>query len=134
MIFSRKIETSLYEWKAKHNRKPLILRGARQVGKSTLIKKMGESYPNFISLNLEKPNDKKYFLKEREVKDLWQQIIFEKNLPNDPSNTLLFIDEIQEIPSVIKQLRYFYEDMPELHVIAAGSLLEFALGEVTYIP
>ena len=134
MIFSRKIEAALYEWKAKANRKPLILRGARQVGKSTLIKKMGDSYPHFVSLNLEKPNDKKYFLKEREVKDIWQQIAFEKNLPNDPSNTLLFIDEIQEIPSVIKQLRYFYEDMPALHVIAAGSLLEFALGEVNSFP
>ncbi len=134
MIFSRKIEASLYEWKAKHNRKPLILRGARQVGKSTLIKKMGKSYRNFITLNLEKPNDKKYFLKAREVKEIWQQIIFEKKLPNDPSNTLLFIDEIQEIPSVIRQLRYFYEEMPELHVIAAGSLLEFALGEVNSFP
>ena len=95
---------------------------------------MGDCYPHFVSLNLEKPNDKKYFLKEREVKDIWQQIAFEKNLPNDPNNTLLFIDEIQEIPSVIKQLRYFYEDMPALHVIAAGSLLEFALGEVSSFP
>ena len=134
MIFSRKIEASLDEWKAKPNRKPLILRGARQVGKSTLIKKMGENYLHYVSLNLEKPSDKKYFLKDRDVKDIWQQIIFEKNLPNDPHNTLLFIDEIQEIPSVIKQLRYFYEDMPELHVIAAGSLLEFALGAVNSFP
>ena len=134
MIFSRKIEASLYEWKAKQNRKPLILRGARQVGKSTLIQKMGSTYPYYISLNLERPNDKKYFLKEREIKEIWQQIIFEKNLPNDPRNTLLFIDEIQEIPSVIKQLRYFFEDMPELHVIAAGSLLEFALGDVKSFP
>lgn len=78
MIFSRKIEATLYEWKAKHNRKPLILRGARQVGKSTLIKKMGRTYTHFISLNLEKPNDKKYFLKERDVKEIWQQLIFEK--------------------------------------------------------
>jgi uncharacterized protein len=76
MIFSRKIEASLYEWKAKRNRKPLILRGARQVGKSTFIKKMRERCTHFISLNLEKPNDKKYFLKERDVKEIWQQIIF----------------------------------------------------------
>ena len=134
MIFSRKIETDLGVWKSKPNRKPLILRGARQVGKSTLIQKMGSQYTHFIFLNLEKPNDKKYFSKEREVKDVWQQLIFEKNLPNDPSKTLLFIDEIQEIPSVIKQLRYFYEELPELHVIAAGSLLEFALGDIKSFP
>ena len=134
MIFSRKIETNLSHWRAKPNRKPLILRGARQVGKSTLINKIGASYPYFISLNLERPDDKKYFQKEREIKDIWQQIIFEKNLPDEPHNTLLFIDEIQEIPSAIKQLRYFYEDMPNLHVIAAGSLLEFALGEVKSFP
>ena len=134
MIFYRKIETDLSNWKAKSHRKPLILRGARQVGKSTLINKMGATYPYFISLNLERPNDKKYFAKEREIKDIWQQIIFEKNIPDEPQNTLLFIDEIQEIPSVIKQLRYFYEDMPTLHVIAAGSLLEFALGDVKSFP
>ena len=134
MIFYRKIETDLSDWRSRSNRKPLILRGARQVGKSTLINKMGASYPYFISLNLERPNDKKYFTQEREIKDIWQQIIFEKNLPDAPQNTLLFIDEIQEIPSVIKQLRYFYEEMPHLHVIAAGSLLEFALGQVKSFP
>jgi uncharacterized protein len=134
MVFTRKIESTLAEWKSKYNRKPLILRGARQVGKSTLINKMGESYSYFVSLNLEKPSDKKYFEKEIDVKDIWQQILFEKNIPNDPQNTLLFIDEIQEIPSVIKQLRYFFEDIPTLHVVAAGSLLEFALGEVKSFP
>jgi uncharacterized protein len=134
MLFTRKIERLLSVWQSKTNRKPLILRGARQVGKSTLIKKFGSTYPNFISLNLEKQNDKKYFAKERDVREIWQQLIFEKNLPNDPKNTLLFIDEIQEIPSAIRQLRYFYEDMPDLHVIAAGSLLEFALGDIKSFP
>ena len=134
MIFSRKIESFLSTWKAKSNRKPLILRGARQVGKSTLINKFGENYPFFISLNLERPNDRRFFEKEKDVKEIWQQILFERNIPNQPQNTLLFIDEIQEIPSVIKQLRYFFEDIPNLHVIAAGSLLEFALGEVSSFP
>jgi uncharacterized protein len=134
MLFTRKIESVLSSWKLKPNRKPLILRGARQVGKSTLIKKLGASYPHFISLNLEKSNDKKYFANEQDVKEIWQQLIFEKNLPNEPKNTLLFIDEIQEIPSAIKQLRYFYEDMPDLHVVAAGSLLEFALGDIKSFP
>jgi uncharacterized protein len=134
MIFSRKIEPFLSNWKAKSNRKPLILRGARQVGKSTLINTFGANYPFFVSLNLERPNDRRFFEKEKDVKDVWQQILFERNIPNQPQNTLLFIDEIQEIPSVIKQLRYFFEDIPELHVIAAGSLLEFALGDVSSFP
>lgn len=134
MNFYRKIEHFLETWRTKSHRKPLILRGARQVGKSTLVNHFGKQYAHFISLNLERPSDKRYFEKEREVKEIWQQILFEKNVPDSPHDTLLFIDEIQEIPHVIKQLRYFYEDLPELHVIAAGSLLEFALGEVKSFP
>ena len=134
MNFYRKIESFLENWRIKSHRKPLILRGARQVGKSTLINHFGEKYTHFVSLNLERPSDRKYFEKERDVKEIWQQILFEKNLPNLPQETLLFIDEIQEIPHVIKQLRYFFEDLPQLHVIAAGSLLEFALGEVKSFP
>lgn len=134
MIFFRKIEEELEAWKSKPSRKPLILRGARQVGKSTLVHKIGKQYTYFVPLNLEKPNDRKYFTKEREIKEIWQQLIFERDLPNDPRNTLLFIDEIQEVPSAIKQLRYFYEEMPELAVIAAGSLLEFALGDIKSFP
>jgi uncharacterized protein len=134
MLFTRKMEATLLAWKLKNRRKPLILRGARQVGKSTLLQKFGQGYTHFINLNLEKPNDKKYFAQEREVKTVWEQIIFEKKIPNDPANTLLFIDEIQEVPSAIRQLRYFYEDLPTLHVVAAGSLLEFALGEVKSFP
>ena len=134
MNFYRKIESFLENWRIKSPRKPLILRGARQVGKSTLINYFGEKYTHFISLNLERPSDRKYFEKERDVKEIWEQILFEKNLPNLPQETLLFIDEIQEIPHVIKQLRYFFEDLPQLHVIAAGSLLEFALGEVKSFP
>lgn len=134
MIFERKIEDNLLHWKNKPNRKPVILRGARQVGKSTLLYKLGNTFTHFIPLNLERPADKKFFAQERDVKAVWQQILFEKNIPNDPKNTLLFIDEIQEIPFVIKQLRYFYEDLPDLCVVAAGSLLEFALGETPSFP
>lgn len=134
MIFNRKIEFDFKQWQTNENRKPLILRGARQVGKSTLVYKWGASYKYFIALNLEKPSDCIYFKKEREVIDIWQQILFEKKIPNDPKNTLLFIDEIQEIPHVIKQLRYFYEDIPDLHVIVAGSLLEFAMSQISSYP
>ncbi len=134
MIFKRKIEAFFKDWQTKTNRKPLILRGARQVGKSTLVHQWGATYKYFIAINLEKPNDRKFFDKEREVSEIWNQIIFEKNIPNSPQNTLLFIDEIQEIPHVIKQLRYFYEELPALHLIVAGSLLEFALGDVSAYP
>jgi uncharacterized protein len=134
MIFNRKIEQRFMDWQTNARRKPLILRGARQVGKSTLVYKWGSTYKYFVALNLEKSNDRKYFDKEREVTEIWDQILFEKNIPNDPKHTLLFIDEIQEIPHVIKQLRYFYEDLRELHVIVAGSLLEFSLGEISSFP
>jgi predicted AAA+ superfamily ATPase len=134
MVFIRKIEEQLAKWRVKVNRKPLILRGARQVGKSTLVRNFGLKYKYFIEINLERPNDKKYFVKEREVKDIWQEILFDKNIPDEPNETLLFIDEIQEIPHVIKQLRYFYEDLPMLNIITAGSLLEFSLGEVSSFP
>ena len=134
MLITRKSEIYLQEWKLKSNRKPLILRGARQVGKSTLVKNFGEKYKYYVQLNLEKPKDRKYFETEREVNEIWQEILYGKNIPNKPHETLLFIDEIQEIPHVIKQLRYFYEELPELNVVAAGSLLEFALGEVTSFP
>ena len=101
MNFYRKIESFLENWRIKSHRKPLILRGARQVGKSTLINHFGKKYAHFIALNLERPSDRKYFEKERDVKEIWQQILFENNLPNLPQDTLLFIDEIQEIPHVI---------------------------------
>ena len=134
MIFTRKASEQLIDWRTKTNRKPLILRGARQVGKSTLVRDFGSNFKFFIELNLEKSNDKIYFEKDREIKDIWQEILFDKGIPDEPNGTLLFIDEIQEIPHVIKQLRYFYEDLPNLHVIAAGSLLEFSLGKVSSFP
>lgn len=134
MLFARKIEKQLAAWKANPNRKPLMLRGARQVGKSTTVRQLGSTYRHFVGLNLERPADRRFFAKERDVTAIWEQIRFEKNLPNEPDQTLLFIDEIQELPFVIRQLRYFYEDLPTLPVVAAGSLLEFALGDVHSFP
>lgn len=134
IFFQRQIEAHLQQWSDRPNRKPLLLRGARQVGKSTLIQKMGANFPYFVSLNLERTADARYFGQNKDVKEIWQQILFEKNLPNKPNETLLFIDEIQEIPATIKQLRYFYEDLPDLRVVAASSLLEFSLGDVKSFP
>lgn len=135
MEFKRELGALLSNWKKKKSRKPLILRGARQVGKTTLIKEFGTEYDNFISLNLEREEDRKYFEESTNVKAIYEIILLSKNISLKPSGqVLLFIDEIQESPKAISLLRYFYEDLPQLHVIAAGSLLEFAMKEIESFP
>jgi len=125
----------LIDWKSSINRKPLILRGARQVGKTTLIKEFSKSFKNSILLNLEKPKDLRFFNDYIEVDILKDALFFEYNISNNEiKNTLLFIDEIQESPKAIQLLRYFYEEIPDLYVIAAGSLLEFAMQNVKSFP
>ncbi len=116
-------------------RKPIMLRGARQVGKSTLVRNLAKEFDYFIELNLEKGQDIKFFHEYGDdVHTLMDAILLDRNLPKDYENTLLFIDEIQESPEAIKLLRYFYEEIPKLYVIAAGSLLEFAMRDVTSFP
>ena len=134
MQFNRTAENDLNIWKSKKNRKPLIVRGARQVGKTTLIKNFAQSYRQFIYLNLEKKDHLAIFEKYDEISDVVDSISLTFDLTAEYSETLIFIDEIQESPKAIRQLRYFYEEFPDLHVIAAGSLLEFSLGEVRNFP
>lgn len=135
MIFSRNIENLLNEWKLKSNRKPLIIRGARQVGKTTLIQKFSTNYTYYISLNLESESDLSYFKDFNDSRPLLESLFLSRNIPISVlSETLLFIDEIQESPKAIQMLRYLYEDFPALHVIAAGSLLEFAIKKVKSFP
>ena len=124
----------LDKWRIKKGRKPLVLRGARQVGKTTLVRDFSKSYSQFISLNLELAADKKLFSDDMDVVALMQRLTIRESIKPDWENTLLFIDEIQEVPDAIQLLRYFYEQFPELSVIAAGSLLEFALGSVRSFP
>lgn len=133
-MFKRKKLQNLLDWKAKKNNKPLLLRGARQVGKTTLANELGNHYTQFISLNLERQSDAESFKNTDDVKKIFENIQLIKNKNYIKNDTLLFIDEIQEIPEAIALLRYFYEDLPELDVIAAGSLLEFAIGEVPSFP
>jgi predicted AAA+ superfamily ATPase len=118
----------LLSWKDKKNRKPLIVNGARQVGKSWLVKHFGEThFPRKVTvINLERNKDlHSIFKKDYDV----NRIIFELELALNTSiiigESLLFIDEIQTCPEALGSLRYFYEDMPSLHIIAAGSLLDF---------
>jgi len=120
-------------WKDSASRKPLILRGARQVGKTTIVREFAKEFHNYIELNLERRDEYDLFKEKTAAKILSAAFLLKGKKPNKKS-TLLFIDEIQESPTALKMLRYFYEDMPELHVIAAGSLLEFALKSVPSFP
>lgn len=129
--FKRHIDKYLEEWKNSANRKPLLVRGARQVGKSSAIRHLGESFKYYIEINLERQKDiKTLFGDNLNVKSICSQLSVIYNTPIVPGETLLFFDEIQESQRAISSLRYFYEDYPELHVIAAGSLLEFTLKEL----
>ncbi|MFC3416962.1 ATP-binding protein [Algoriphagus hitonicola] len=123
----------LLKWKDLKNRKPLVIRGARQVGKTTLVREFGKEFDNFIELNLERPENTRLFELENTEKIL-NAIYLQKNIKIKSGNTLLFIDEIQENPKAIQHLRYFFEDRPDLFVVAAGSLLEFALAKIPNFP
>ena len=129
--FKRHIDDKLREWKDSPRRKPLLIRGARQVGKSTAVRQLGKTFKYFLEINLEKqPDFKKQFPENINVRRTCENLSGTKGIPIIPGETLLFIDEIQTSKDAIMSLRYFKEDFPELHVIAAGSLLEFALEEL----
>jgi len=135
LAFKRYILEYLNEWGNSLNRKPLIIRGARQVGKTTLIKQFAKNYRYRVLLNLEKRSDRHYFEQFDNVKTIVESLFLSNNISSSAINqTLLFLDEIQESPKAIQLLRYFYEELPELHVIAAGSLLEFVMRKVQSFP
>jgi len=130
---NRHIDKELESWKASKTRKPLLLRGARQVGKSSSVRKLGEKFEYFLELNFEK--DKKVCeifenADSLQPHELCRKLSLVKETPVIPGKTLLFFDEIQSCLPAISSLRFFYEDYQALHVIAAGSLLEFALEEL----
>lgn len=134
-MYERKIVAELLLWKNRYSRKPLILRGARQVGKTTIVKHFSTHYQQFINLNLEKPAEAALFNNYNSIDDLVLSIFYLHNANiNLKTDTLVFIDEIQEVPKAINILRYFFEDYPQIHVIAAGSLLETVLTENINIP
>ena len=124
MIFKRKIESELLHWKDSANRKPIVLRGARQVGKTFVVNQFAENFDHFISINLERPKERQLFSGINTGQELVERILLYKGLKTDRKKTLLFIDEIQHSAEAVQSLRYLYEDVPDLHVIAAGSLLE----------
>lgn len=128
MYYPRLIDNYLKEWALRPVRKPLLLRGARQVGKSTAVRQLGKQFENFVEINLEKqPSFIQFFQGDLNVKRIVPQLSAMVGKPIVAGQTLLFIDEIQASAEAIMALRFFKEDMPDLHIIAAGSLLEFAL-------
>ena len=130
--YKRNIDQKLLEWKNAPKRKPLLIRGARQVGKSTAVQQLGKTFKYFVEVNLERqPSIRQLFTKDIDVFRTGEGISAILGIPIMAGETLLFIDEIQVCQEAIMALRYFKEDFPELHVIAAGSLLEFALE---YLP
>ncbi len=129
----RDITSCLEQWKKKeaHLRAPLIIRGARQVGKSWVVRDFGKSFDSYIEINFEKHKTiRKVFQSDIDIPKLLEKLTLYIGKPFVSGKTLLFLDEIQECPEAIIHLRYFKEEYPELHVIAAGSLLEFALEKV----
>ena len=131
MQLKRNIDTILFEWKKSHSRKPILLRGARQVGKSTSVKAFAKHFDYFLEVNFETEKDIHVFFEGNiNVVNICEKLSIYYNTPIVAGKTLLFFDEIQQCIPVISALRYFYEQLNELHIIAAGSLLEFALVEL----
>lgn len=129
--FSRSIDHHLNTWKGDSKHKPLLLRGARQVGKSSAVRHLGESFEYFLEVNFERNvNIAELFRVSLNPKEICAKLSAIFGVPIEPGKTLLFFDEIQSCLPAIASLRFFYEEYPELHIIAAGSLLEFALLEI----
>ena len=140
-MFRRNIISKLEAWKQDKKHKPLILRGARQVGKTTVVNEFGSQFDNYLYFNLERNENAKLFEMEIPLNDLVNMLYASVGKVKKEGTTLVFIDEIQNSPKTIALLRYFYEQRPDLYVIAAGSLLEnlvdvkvsFPVGRVQYL-
>ncbi len=133
-MFVRNIENELEKWASGEYRKPLVLRGARQVGKTTIVNKFGETFENYLYVNIEKSNAKELIESTDDVKKLMPILFLYCNKSKKEGRTLLFLDEIQASSHALSLLRYFYEDTPEIYVIAAGSLLETMLDKHVSLP
>ncbi len=140
-MFRRDVLSQMEQWKQSDNHKPLILRGPRQVGKTTVVDEFGKQFDNYLYFNMELPANLKLFEMEISIDELVGLLFASKAKRQNPGTTLIFIDEIQNSPKTIALLRYFYEQRPDLYVVAAGSLLEnvvdvntsFPVGRVQYL-
>jgi len=140
-MFNRDILNEFRNWAKKRNRKPLVIRGARQVGKTSVVQMFSSEFDQYISLNLERDEERIIFERNYPFADLVITLFLYSGKIRKGGRTLIFIDEIQNSPKAISLLRYFYEDTPDLYVISAGSLLEtvldrkisFPVGRVEYM-
>ena len=131
MYLKRNIDVELLNWKNDTPRKPLLLRGARQVGKSTSVREFAKNFRYYVEVNFEERDDvRKLFDGNLSPKEICHNLSIYYDTPIIPGETLVFFDEIQSCIRAISSLRFFYEKYPELHIIAAGSLLDFALSEL----
>ncbi len=129
----RRAEQFLSEWRVRPGRKPLVLRGARQVGKTYLVENWGrQHFQSVLKVDLERERDLHSLFSQPDPKRMIEELTLLKGQLLTPGETLLFLDEVQACPSALAMLRYFHELMPDLHVIAAGSLLDFALRDFTH--
>ncbi len=130
----RYIKDKLIEWKNRENRKPLILKGARQVGKTYILKEFGEEeYENVAYFNFDHDEAlKKLFLNTKDPKRILEQLIFATGKAIKPEKTLIIFDEIQECSDALNSLKYFYEEASEYHIVCAGSLLGIKLSHTSF--
>jgi uncharacterized protein len=133
MYLPRNIDKNLLEWSRAPKRSPMILRGARQVGKSASIDQLGKEFSSYVVVDLESsPELHRVFEGPQNPRQIVRDLEAILEVRIIPGETLLFFDEIQECPHAISSMRYFKEKFPELHIVAAGSLLEFVLGEISF--
>jgi hypothetical protein len=129
----RAITDYLIRWKESKNRKPLIVRGARQVGKTYSIEEFGRNhFKEYIKINFEEVPDFMSVFESRDISEIIQTIEVYFSIKISEGDSLLFLDEIQACPAALTALRYFYERKPGLHIIAAGSLLDHILNDLKY--
>ena len=127
----RLIMDELIKWKNKTNKKPLLIRGTRQVGKSFIVREFGKEYDNYFEINFERDRNLcELFNNSLSPNNILKKLSIYFNKKITSENTLIFFDEIQECERALLSLRYFYEEMPEINIIGAGSLLEFTIEKI----
>ena len=123
----------LQEWAGRRVHKPLVIRGARQVGKSTLVREFARlADMSLVEVNFERNPEFREAFAVRDPVRILSTLVLLTGKTITPANALLFLDEIQAAPEALVALRYFHEEMPQLHVVAAGSLMEFALADARF--
>ena len=129
----RRQYADLLSWKERSNRKPLVIRGARQVGKTYLVREFAyNEFENYIEINFDETPGKKELFQYTDINIILQYLYLDSGTKIVSGKTLIFLDEIQCAPEIFAKLRYFYEKRNDIHLIAAGSLLDFVLAEHTF--